>query len=76
VIARFVVLHFRHAAGHAFFATAALGFGLTLVLAWASFRWFETPFIRLKDRLTREPERAEDGTPAAISGRTALDAVA
>jgi peptidoglycan/LPS O-acetylase OafA/YrhL len=35
------------------FATAALALTVTLLLAWASFRWFEGPFIRLKDRLTR-----------------------
>jgi peptidoglycan/LPS O-acetylase OafA/YrhL len=33
--------------------TAAFGLGCTIVLAWASYRWFETPFIRLKNRWTR-----------------------
>ncbi len=31
---------------------AALAFASTLLLAWASFRWFESPFIRLKERWT------------------------
>ena len=33
--------------------TAALAFAVTLLLAWASYRWFESPFIRLKDRYTK-----------------------
>jgi len=33
--------------------STAVGFVITIVLAWASFRWFESPFIRLKDRWTR-----------------------
>jgi peptidoglycan/LPS O-acetylase OafA/YrhL len=33
--------------------TAAVSLPLTLLLAWASFRWFESPFIRLKERWTR-----------------------
>jgi peptidoglycan/LPS O-acetylase OafA/YrhL len=32
--------------------TAVFAFGCTLVLAWASFSWFETPLIRLKNRWT------------------------
>jgi peptidoglycan/LPS O-acetylase OafA/YrhL len=36
---------------------AAVVLGFTLALSWASFRWFETPFIRLKERWTR-PARA------------------
>jgi peptidoglycan/LPS O-acetylase OafA/YrhL len=32
---------------------AVLAFATTLLLAWASYRWFETPFIRLKERWTR-----------------------
>jgi len=45
--------------GHWKIATAALGLASTLLLAWASFRWFETPFIRLKDRWTLVPAPAE-----------------
>ena len=32
---------------------AVVGLPMTLLLAWASFRWYETPFIRLKERWTR-----------------------
>jgi peptidoglycan/LPS O-acetylase OafA/YrhL len=32
--------------------TAVVALAFTLLVAWASFRWFETPFIRLKDRWT------------------------
>jgi peptidoglycan/LPS O-acetylase OafA/YrhL len=45
----------QHYTGHWRLPTAALAFATTLLLAWASFRWFETPFIRLKDRWTRAP---------------------
>jgi peptidoglycan/LPS O-acetylase OafA/YrhL len=48
---------------HWVYATAAVGFVATLLLAWASFRWFETPFIRLKDRWTIASTRAEEQTP-------------
>jgi peptidoglycan/LPS O-acetylase OafA/YrhL len=37
---------------HQKFGTAAVALVLTLLVAWASFRWFETPFIRLKERWT------------------------
>jgi peptidoglycan/LPS O-acetylase OafA/YrhL len=32
-----------------------MGFCSTLLLAWASFRWFERPFIRLKRRWAPTP---------------------
>ena len=38
--------------GHAR-ALVALALASTLVVSWASFRWYETPFIRLKERWTR-----------------------
>ena len=31
-------------------ATVATALSITVLLSWASFRWFESPFIRLKDR--------------------------
>jgi peptidoglycan/LPS O-acetylase OafA/YrhL len=34
-------------------AVPALALACTLLLAWASFRWFEAPFIRRKERWTR-----------------------
>jgi peptidoglycan/LPS O-acetylase OafA/YrhL len=34
------------------YGTAAVALAFTLLLSWASFRWYETPFIQLKDRLT------------------------
>ncbi len=37
---------------HQSFATATLALPCTLVLAWLSFRFFETPFLNLKDRWT------------------------
>jgi peptidoglycan/LPS O-acetylase OafA/YrhL len=45
----------RHITTHVEYGTALVGFPLTLLLAWASYRWFETPFIRLKERWTRSP---------------------
>ena len=43
----------RHFTGHVKYGTAAVAFLFTLLISWASFRWFETPFIRLKERWTR-----------------------
>jgi peptidoglycan/LPS O-acetylase OafA/YrhL len=48
----------RHT-GHYRLPSTALALAITLLLAWASYRWFEAPFIRLKDRLTQAPSRAE-----------------
>ena len=42
----------EHYTGHWRFPTAVLGLASTLLFAWASFRWFESPFIALKDRWT------------------------
>jgi len=46
----------EHFTSYVKYETAAVGLALTFVLAWASFRWFETPFIRLKERWTRAPQ--------------------
>ncbi|WP_035352116.1 acyltransferase family protein [Edaphobacter aggregans] len=39
--------------GTAQLATKAFGFVLTTILAFASYRWVESPFLRLKDRFAR-----------------------
>ena len=41
---------------HARWLGAAFALAFTLALAWASFRWFESPFLRAKSRLAR-PQR-------------------
>lgn len=45
----------------------AMAFGLTVLFASISYRWFETPFLRLKDR--RFPTEAP--APVAVAGRAA-----
>jgi peptidoglycan/LPS O-acetylase OafA/YrhL len=45
-------------------ATAALGLACTLLLSWASFRWFETPFIQLKQRWSRPAQTHRYGANA------------
>jgi peptidoglycan/LPS O-acetylase OafA/YrhL len=37
------------------YVTALLGLGVTFVLAWMSYRYFETPFLKLKDKFKTEP---------------------
>jgi len=44
---------------HARTLAAALALASTLVMSWVSFRWYETPFIRLKERWTRATPRVE-----------------
>jgi len=61
-----LVLRFHLSEGSTSIAVAGLAFACTLVLAWASFRWFETPFIQLKDRLTGRSVRGEVAQPEAI----------
>jgi peptidoglycan/LPS O-acetylase OafA/YrhL len=43
----------RHTHTHQLLGTAAMAFAGTLLLAWASYRWYESPFIRLKQRWSR-----------------------
>jgi peptidoglycan/LPS O-acetylase OafA/YrhL len=39
--------------GSALLASKAVGFVLTLLLAFTSYRWVESPFLRMKDRFAR-----------------------
>ncbi len=49
ILALTMALGFRHPNA----ACAAIALGTTLLVSWVSFRSFETPFIRLKDRWAR-----------------------
>jgi peptidoglycan/LPS O-acetylase OafA/YrhL len=55
----------RHT-GHYRLPSAALALAITLGLAWASFLWFERPFLRLKERLTKRA--GVDATGATLEG--------
>ena len=47
----FIMVSLLHPAwGWQLLAIRALGFFMTIILAFASYRWVETPFLRLKDR--------------------------
>ena len=41
---------FHPVRGRQLLATKAISFVVTLVLAFASYRWIESPFLRLKNR--------------------------
>jgi len=67
---------YYHYAGHWRYRVAALALGLTMLAAWASFRWFEMPFIRLKDRWTRQSADMEVEPSQAALEPARRDAVA
>ncbi|HEX9202040.1 MAG TPA: acyltransferase [Acidobacteriaceae bacterium] len=43
----------RHYFVHWSLATALIALAFTLLISWASYRWFESPFIRMKSRWSR-----------------------
>jgi peptidoglycan/LPS O-acetylase OafA/YrhL len=48
---------FHPVRGWQLLAAKATGFAVTLVLAFASYRWIESPFLRLKNRFALVPSR-------------------
>jgi peptidoglycan/LPS O-acetylase OafA/YrhL len=46
----------QHYATNVKYGTAAVALVFTLLIAWTSFRFYEMPFIRLKERWTRAPK--------------------
>ena len=56
-------LRYEYLARHNLWLTAGIGLVCTLVLAGLSYRFFESPFLRLKDRLA--PAETRKGTGAA-----------
>jgi peptidoglycan/LPS O-acetylase OafA/YrhL len=42
----------RHPPAHPAFTITSLGLGLTILVAWLSFRFYESPFLELKERWT------------------------
>jgi peptidoglycan/LPS O-acetylase OafA/YrhL len=65
----------QHFTDHAKLWTAVLALACTLLLSQASFRYFETPFIRLKERWTRSPGTETETRPAAEGEPAANGAV-
>lgn len=49
--------HVRAFAGHAEIITGALALSATCLCAWLSYRYFESPFLNLKERWTIRPAR-------------------
>jgi peptidoglycan/LPS O-acetylase OafA/YrhL len=45
------------------YADAPVALVFTLLLAWASFRFYERPFVRLKERWTRSAPQNQNATP-------------
>jgi peptidoglycan/LPS O-acetylase OafA/YrhL len=59
---RFLASYFVHAHGPATIAAQdAIALSFTLVLAMISYRWLETPFLRLKDRYSHVVSRPVSG---------------
>jgi peptidoglycan/LPS O-acetylase OafA/YrhL len=51
----------QHPPKHPLFAVSCIGVTLTILAAWLSFRFFESPFLELKERWTlRDSPRAAD----------------
>ncbi len=54
---------------HPRWPVAVLGLASTLLLAWASFRWFERPFMQMKQRWAATPEAdsTDDARPKLVT---------